>query len=172
MKEQEFSPFEYDWKWDDTKQVLRVTERKLSAAKWVAEVLEHCNCDREICISSVGRYVYVCDNAGQMAKACCATTDTFNKNTGIAIAYARLRHIPIHSAFKPKTTPKQTLVPIKNDRKVKRGMRVYRPSTIQWGTVMESEPASGAFVPIKWDGHEFGVVVAKDTLLLKVKGES
>jgi hypothetical protein len=37
---------------------------------------------------------------------------------------------------------------------------------------MESEPASGAFVPVKWDGHEFGVVVAKDTLLLEVKGES
>lgn len=33
MKEQEFSPFEYDWKWDDTKQVLRVTERKPSATE-------------------------------------------------------------------------------------------------------------------------------------------
>lgn len=172
MKEYEFSPFEYDWKWDDTKQVLRVTERKPSAAEWVKEVLEYCNHDHEICISSVGRYVYVCDNAGQMAKACCATTDTFDQNTGIAIAYARLRHFPIHPAFKPQTAPKQTLVSLKNNRKVKRGMRVYRPSTDQWGTVMESKPSSDFFIPVKWDGHEYGIVVAKDTLLLEVKGES
>lgn len=172
MKEHEFSPFEYDWKWDDTKQVLRVTKRRLTATEWVREVLEHCNCDREICISSVGRYVYVCDNAGQMAKACCATTDTFDKNTGIAIAYARLRHFPIHPAFKPKSASEWTLIPVKRNRKVKRGMRVYRLSTDQWGTVMESEPASGFFIPVKWDDQEVGQIVAKDTLFLEVEGES
>ena len=113
MKEQEFSPFEYDWKWDDTKQVLRVTERKSSAAKWVAEVLEHCNCDREICISSVGRYVYVCDNAGQMAKACCATTDTFNKNTGMRLPMQDCGTSPFipHSSRKP--LPNRRSFPLK-----------------------------------------------------------
>lgn len=170
MKEQEFSPFEYDWKWDDTKQVLRVTERKSSAAKWVAEVLEHCNCDREICISSVGRYVYVCDNAGQMAKACCATTDTFDKNTGIAIAYARLRHFPIHPAFKPQTAPK--FKPMRGYPAVKQGTRVYDRSNKLFGTVTAFSPEGWTLLTVKWDDYEQKVAVPKSSVRVAITGES
>lgn len=172
MKEHEFSPLEYDWKWDDTKQVLRVTKRKLTKTEWVAEVLERCNCDREICISSVGRYVYVCDNAGQMAKACCAITDTFSKDTGIAIAYAKLRHLPIHSAFEPKTYSKQRLIPIYDKRAVKKDSRVYYKEAGYWGTVVKTSPAEASFVIIKFDGFKSNNIVLKSMISLAVTGES
>lgn len=172
MKEHEFSPFEYDWKWDDTKQVLRVTERKPSATEWVKEVLEHCNCDREICISSVGRYVYVCDNAGQMAKACCAITDTFNKDTGIAIAYARLRHFPIHPAFKPQSAPKQKLLTLRGRRFVKKDSRVWDKANKKWGTVIEDSTAACTYLKVRWDEFQYDCVVPKHTVLLAITGES
>ena len=170
MKEQEFSPFEYDWKWDDTKQVLRVTERKPSAAEWVKEVLEHCNCDREICISSVGRYVYVCDNAGQMAKACCAITDNFDKNTGIAIAYARLRHFPIHPAFKPQTAPK--FKSMHGDPAVKQGTRVYNRSSRLFGTVTDFSPEGWTLLTVKWDIFDGHITVPKSSVRVAITGES
>ena len=170
MKEHEFSPLEYDWKWDDTKQVLRVTERKPSATEWVKEVLEYCNHDHGICISSVGRYVYVCDNAGQMAKACCAITDTFNQDTGIAIAYAKLRHLPIHSAFKPQTAPK--FKPVRGYPAVKQGTRVYDRSNKLFGTVVAFSPAGGAFLFVKWDDYEHNVAVPKSSVRVAITGES
>lgn len=170
MKEHEFSPFEYDWKWDDTKQVLRVTERKSSAAEWVREVLEHCNCDHEICISYVGRYVYVCDNAGQMAKACCATTDAFNKDTGIAIAYAKLRHFPIHPAFKPQTAPK--FKPMHGDPAVKQGTRVYDRLNKLFGTVTAFSPEGRTLLTVKWDDYEHKVAVPKSSVRVVITGES
>jgi len=170
MKEYEFSPFEYDWKWDDTKQVMRVTKREPTVAEWVAEVLEHCNCDREICISSVGRYVYVCDNAGQMAKACCAVTDTFNKNTGIAIAYARLRHFPIHPAFKPKPAPKFKVV--RGYPAINLYTRVYDRSNKLYGTVMDFSPAGWKLVTVKWDKYDHYVAVPKSSIRVAITGES
>lgn len=172
MNEQEFSPFEYDWKWDDTKQVLHVTKRKSSAAEWVAEVLEYCNCDREICISSVGRYVYVCDNAGHMAKACCNAADTFNKDTGLAIAYARLRHFPIHPAFKPQLAPQQKLIDLRGGRFVKKGSRIYDKSYGKWGTVLEDSAAGWTLLTVRWDGCTIDCVVPQHRVLLKVKGEN
>lgn len=170
MKEQEFSPFEYDWKWDDTKQVLRVTKREPSAAEWVGEVLERCNCDREICISSVGRYVYVCDNAGQMAKACCAPTDTFNKDRGIAIAYARLRHFPIHPAFKPQAAPKYKA--IRGNPAIKQGTRVYDKSNKLFGTVVNFSPAGRTLLTVKWDDYDRHVAVPKSRVCIAITGES
>lgn len=172
MKEHEFSPLEYDWKWDDTKQVLRVTKREPTKAEWVTRVLEHCNRDREICISSIGRCVYVCDNAGHMAKARCAITDTFDKNTGVAIAYARLRHLPIHSAFEPKTDSKQRLIPIYDKLEVKKGSRVYCKDVDYWGTVVKTSPAEDSLVTIKFDGFKSNNTVLKSMISLAVTGES
>lgn len=172
MKEHEFSPFEYNWKWDDTKQVLRVTKRKLTAAKWVREVLEHCNCDREICISSVGRYVYVCDNAGQMAKACCATTDTFDKNTGIAIAYARLRHFPIHPAFKPQSAPATKFKTVRGYPAIQQGTRVYDRSNNLFGTVTQFSAAGWTLVMVKWDNFDGYRIVPKSSVRMAITGES
>ena len=170
MKEHEFSPFEYDWKWDDTKQVLRVTERKPSATEWVKEVLEYCNRDHEICISSAGRYVYVCDNAGQMAKACCAITDTFKRDTGIAIAYARLRHFPIHPAFKQQTAPKFKLM--RGNPAVKQGTRVYDRLNKLFGTVIAFSPAGGISLSVKWDDYDHKVAVPKSSVRIVITGES
>lgn len=172
MQEHEFSPFEYDWKWDDTKQVLRVTERKLSAAEWVNEVLEHCNCDREICISSVGRYVYVCDNAGQMAKACCATTDTFDKNTGIAIAYAKLRHFPIHPAFKPQSTPATKFKTVRGYPAIEQGTRVYDRSNKRFGTVTYFSPKGCTLIAVKWDNSNGYATTPKSNVRIVITGES
>lgn len=170
MKEQEFSPLEYDWKWDDTKRVLRVTKREPTATEWVKEVLEYCNYDREICISSVGRYVYVCDNAGQVAKACCAITDTFNKDTGIAIAYARLRHFPIHPAFKQQTAPK--FKPMRGYPAVKQGTRVYDRSNKLFGTVVAFSPAGGTLLSVKWDDYEHKIAVPKSSVRMVITGEN
>ena len=170
MKEHEFSPLEYDWKWDDTKQVLRVTERKPSAMEWVKEVLEYCSRDHEICISSVGRYVYVCDNAGQMAKACCATTDTFNQDTGIAIAYARLRHFPIQPALKPQPLPK--FKPLHGKPAVKQGTRVYDRSNKLFGTVTAFSPAGAPLLGVKWDDCERTFAVPKSSVRVVITGDS
>lgn len=172
MKEQEFSLLEYDWNVDYSRNVIKLTPRQQTATEWTAEVLEHCNYDHEICISSVGRYVYVCDNAGQMAKACCSVTDTFNKDIGMAIAYARLRHFPIHPAFKPQTTPKQKLITLRDSREVKQGSRVYFKPVDLWGTVTVTKPAESTMLTVRWDGYEFDRRVPQNTVSLAITGES
>lgn len=112
MKEYEFSIFDYDWKWDDTKKALRVTERKQTPEEWVDKMLRAFDLDPAAGAGSVGRYTYAYDNTRRVARACCAHSDEFDSNAGIAIAYARLRNLPIHPAFVPLAASKPKLIPL------------------------------------------------------------
>lgn len=121
MKEYEFSIFDYDWKWDDTKKALRVTERKQTPEEWVDKMVRAFDLDPAAGVGAVGRYTYAYDNTGRIARACCAVSDEFDAGAGIAIAYARLRNLPIHPAFVPLTVSKPKLILLRSRDTLKVG---------------------------------------------------
>lgn len=166
MKEYEFSVFDYDWKWDDTKKALRVTERKQTREEWVSEMLHAFSLDHAAGAGSVGRYTYAYDNTGRVAKACCAHSDEFDGGAGIAIAYARLRNLPIHPAFVPFAASKQKLIPLRNRDTLKVGARVYDEDTEEWGTITKFAYASQNLVTVKWDNRHFDCLAPKVSLKL------
>lgn len=166
MKEYEFSVFDYDWTWDDTKKALRVTERKQTAAEWVDTMLHAFDLDPAAGAGSVGRYTYAYDNSGRVARACCARSDEFDGNAGIAIAYARLRNLPIHPAFVPTVASKPKLIPIRNRDTLKVGARVYDEDTEEWGTITKFAFASQSLVTVRWDNCHFDCLAPKVSLKL------
>lgn len=155
MKEYEFSIFDYDWKWDDTKKALRVTERKQTPEEWVNEMLHAFDLDPAAGVGSVGRYTYAYDNTGRTARACCAASDEFDDGAGIAIAYARLRNLPIHPAFVPLAASKPKLIPLRSRDTLKVGARVYDEDTEEWGTITKFAFASQNLVTVRWDNRHF-----------------
>lgn len=166
MKEYEFSVFDYDWEWDDTKKALRVTERKQTPEDWVDKMLHAFDLDHAAGIGSVGRYTYAYDDTGRTAKACCADSDEFDSDTGIAIAYARLRRLPIHPAFVPAVASKPKLIPLRDRDTLKVGVRVYDEDTGEWGTVTKFVPALKSGVAVRWDNNRFDRFVPKVSLKL------
>lgn len=168
MKEYEFSVFDYDWEWNDTKKALRVTERKQTPEDWVDKMLHTFDLDHAAGIGSVGRYTYAYDDTGRTARACCADGDKFDGDTGIAIAYARLRHLPIHPAFIPvvASKPKLILLRVRGKDTLKEGARVYDEDTEKWGTVTKFVFASQSLVTVRWDNCHFDCLAPKGSLKL------
>ena len=166
MKKYEFSVFDYDWEWDDTKKALCVTERKQTSKEWVDKMLHALDLDHAAGVGSVGRYTYAYDDTRRTAKACCADSDEFDSDTGIAIAYARLRHLPIHPAFAPAVASKPKLIPLRDRDTLKVGARVYDEDTGEWGTVTKFVPALKSGVTVRWDNGCFDRFVPKVSLKL------
>lgn len=179
MKEYEFSIFDYDWEWDDTKKALRVTERKQTPEEWVDKMLHAFGLDHAADVGSVGRYTYAYDDTGRTAKACCADSDKFDSDTGIAIAYARLRNLPIHPTFKPIqpasptiATVEEELLPLRYSDEVRPGSRVYNKTTKKWGTVDKFSPDTSGLVAVRWDGCSIVCSVPKGNLKWEAKRRS
>lgn len=166
MKEYEFSVFDYDWKWDDTKKALRVTERKQTSEEWVDKMLRALALDHAANVGSAGRYTYAYDDAGRVARACCADSDKFDAGVGAAIAYARLRNLPIHPAFIPLAASKPKLIPLRNRDTLKVGARVYDEDTGEWGTVTKFVFSSQSLATVKWDNRNFDCLAPKVSLKL------
>lgn len=166
MKEYEFSIFDYDWEWDDTKKALRVTERKQTSKEWVDKMLHDFHLDPTAGAGSVGRYTYAYDNTGRTARACCAASDEFDDGAGIAIAYARLRNLPIHPAFVPLAVSKPKLIPLRSRDTLKVGARVYDEDTGEWGTITKFAFASQSLVTVRWDNRHFDCLAPKVSLKL------
>lgn len=166
MKEYEFSIFDYDWKWDDTKKALRVTERKQTPEEWVDKMLHTLALDPAAGVGSVGRYTYAYDNTGRTARACCAASDEFDDDAGIAIAYARLHNLPIHPAFVPLAASKPKLIPLLSRDTLKVGARVYDEDTEEWGTITKFAFASENLVTVRWDNCHFDCLAPKVSLKL------
>ena len=167
MKKYEFSIFDYDWEWNDTKKALHVTERKQTSKEWVNKMVDCAlNLDTAVDVGSVGRYTYAYDDTGRVARACCADGDEFDRNTGIAIAYARLRNLPIHPAFAPAVASKPKLIPLRDRDTLKVGARVYDEDTGEWGTVTKFVPALKSGVTVRWDNDCFDRFVPKVSLKL------
>lgn len=169
MEEYEFSVFDYDWEWDDTKKALRVTERKQTPEGWVDKMLHAFNLDPAAGVGSVGRYTYAYDDTGRIARACCDDSDEFDGDTGIAIAYAKLRHQPIHPAFQPSRATGRELVPLQDGRDVRPGLRVYSEAMEEWGTVTQLSLASQCLVMVRWDTRARVRLVPKAELKCAVK---
>lgn len=178
MKKYEFSVFDYDWEWDDTKRVLRVTECKQTSKEWVNKMVDCAlNLDTAVDVGSVGRYTYAYDDTGRVARACCADGDEFDRNTGIAIAYARLRNLPIHPAFQSfhpaseaTSTTHGRLRSLQERDIVKPGSRVRSKSTGQWGTITHFAFASQDLVTVKWDQCQYDYPTLKTALQLLTNG--
>lgn len=166
MKEYEFSIFDYDWKWDDTKKVLRVTECKQTPEEWVDKMVRAFELDSAAGVGAVGRYTYAYDNTGRIARACCAASDEFDASAGIAIAYARLRNLPIHPAFVPLAASKPKLIPLRGRDTLKVGARVYGEDTEEWGTITKFAFASENLVTVRWDNCHFDCLAPKVSLRL------
>lgn len=169
MKEYVFSVFDYDWEWDDTKKALHVTERQQTPEEWVDKMLHAFDLDHAAGVGSVGRYTYAYDDTGRTARACCADSDKFDADAGVAIAYARLRNLPIHPAFQPTCTAGRELVPLQVGGDVRPGSRVYSEAMEEWGTVTQLSRASQCLVTVRWDNRAWVRLVPKTELKRAVK---
>lgn len=101
---QVFSLDEYKWSVDHETRTLTVTKREETAQQWVKRLYQACCEDKSRAgvANSAGRYTVLVDDKGNIGKSICHPLDKWDRATGIAIAYARLRHIPIHPDFLPK----------------------------------------------------------------------
>lgn len=70
---------------------------------WVEEIHKKFLYDDIASYATTGNYVVVVDRwRNTMGYACCSKEDHFNLQVGTAIAYARLRGLPIHPAYASK----------------------------------------------------------------------
>ena len=100
---QVFSLDEYKWHVDHEMRTLTVTKREETAQQWVKRIYQACCEDKSRGgVSSAGRYTVIIDDKGNIGKSICHPLDKQDRATGVAIAYARLRHIPIHPDFLSK----------------------------------------------------------------------
>lgn len=107
-----FSLDEYKWKVDREARTLTVEKREETAKQWVKRIYKaYCEDKSNSGASIAGRYTVIVDDKGNIAKSICHPNDKQDTQTGIAIAYARLKNIPIHPDFLPKymTAPKPTV---------------------------------------------------------------
>ena len=172
MKEYEFSPFEYNWEWDDTKKVMRVTKREPTAKEWVEDMHKRYREDPAAIGFFHNQWTYVVDDHGNVGKACLSPKDSHDPVIGVTIAYARLRGFPIHSAFKPQTAPKYKLLTLRGSRYVKKDARVWDKTNKKWGTVIENSTAACTYLKVRWDECHYDCIVPKNTVLLAITGES
>ena len=74
-----------------------------TADKWVEQICSKFAEDNRIAYSRAAKYVIVVDVAKDtMALAHCSRKDNFDLRVGIAIAYARLRGLPVHPEYASK----------------------------------------------------------------------
>lgn len=72
--------------------------------QWVEQIWSKFAKDNHIVYSRVARYVVIADVAKDtMAFALCSRRDNFDLRVGTAIAYARLRGLPVHPEYASKT---------------------------------------------------------------------
>lgn len=99
---QVFSLDEYKWHVDHEARTLTVTKREETAKQWVKRIYKACCEDKSRSGASIaGRYTVIVDDKGNIGKSICHPLDKPDVQTGVAIAYARLRNIPIHPDFAP-----------------------------------------------------------------------
>ncbi len=99
---QVFSLDEYKWQVDHEARTLTVTKRKETAQQWVARIYKaYCEDKSRSGASIAGQYTVIVDSNGTIGKSKCHPSDKQDMKTGVAIAYARLKNIPIHPDFAP-----------------------------------------------------------------------
>lgn len=85
---------------DTDKNLLIVEERKETAKEWIKRMVNNYQNDYTVSTAvHMGRYVCILDNNGKVGKATCAPSDKFDYDIGRAIAYARVKGLPIHPNF-------------------------------------------------------------------------
>lgn len=99
---QVFSLDEYKWKVDHETRTLTIEKREETAQQWVARIYQmYCEDKSRGSASIAGPYTAIIDNNGNIGKSICHPADAQDMKTGVAIAYARLKNIPIHPDFVP-----------------------------------------------------------------------
>lgn len=135
---QVFSLDEYKWHVDHEMRTLTLTKREETAKQWVKRIYKACCNDSSRSGAAVaGKYTVITDDKGNIAKAKCHPDDKYDMATGVAIAYARLRNIPIHPDFVPKSTTKRPHILYEV------GAIVYDTRTGRLGIVKQSNGKTG-----------------------------
>lgn len=97
-----FSLDEYKWFVDHEARTITLEKRDETAEQWVNRIHKtFCEDKTGIDFAYSGRYFIVMDNKGNIGKAVCHPDDKPDNKIGFAIAYARLKNIPIHPDFIP-----------------------------------------------------------------------
>ena len=105
MSVQEFNLHEYKYVVDKSTHTLKVIKSEMTAEQWVRNMYRRYLDNLDTVATFIGQWTVVLNNKGKVAKACCNTRDKYQKEVGIAIAYARLYNLPIHPDFLPKKNP-------------------------------------------------------------------
>lgn len=116
------------------------TNKDMSAKTWLASVLSKYKRDMRVCATQCGRFTVAMDDKGNIATAECSPDLQFQSDIGYAIAYAKLKKIPLHEVFTTPYHPQFT-----------RGMRVYSKQFKRAGTVTEPENPVYLEANVKFD---------------------
>lgn len=152
---QVFSLDEYKWHVDHEARTLTVTKREETAQQWVKRIYQACCEDKSRSGASIsGRYTVIVDDKGNIGKSICHPLDKQDIQTGVAIAYARLRNIPIHPDFLPKGTIQSKSTVAQSYVKYEVGNVVYDTRTGILGVVKRSNGRKGTVCVVQFSNWE------------------
>ena len=148
---QVFSLDEYKWHVDHEARTLTLTKREETAQQWVKRIYQACCEDKSRSGASIaGRYTVIVDDKGNIGKSICHPLDKQDMQTGVAIAYARLRNIPIHPDFLPKCTVQSKPSVAQPHVKYEEDSVVYDTRTGDLGVVKRSNGRKGTVCVVQF----------------------
>ena len=167
----EFPTKDYTIEIDSIQGVIRMHRKFTSVTEWAEATLKQFYQDKHVNFTIVGRYTYVSDDAGRTEKAKCKQTDTFETKIGVALAYARLRQLPIHPDFqnKPQTT---NLTRLNSKSYIKFGTQVYSLKYDKWGIVYNDYTSSQQRIEVLFQCPLAVKNINKTQLWVRSEGEN
>ena len=166
-----FSLKTYDYVIDKKTNEIVLKEKYESPSDWANRVAAEAWRDRDVNCRQFGRCSIAYDRDGHVGKAVCNPRDSWDSNVGIAIAYSRLKGLPINPYYLPNV-PKEK--PKSNKRKqlrvYKSGMRVCDVFDKEKGTVVSDTSRADTLVHIRWDNpktRKFQYVIRKSIMLVE-----
>lgn len=166
-----FSLKTYDYVIDKKTNEIVLKEKYESPSDWANRVATEAWRDRDVNCRQFGRCSIAYDRDGHVGKAVCNPRDSWDSNAGIAIAYSRLKGLPINPYYLPNV-PEEKSKPNKRKqlRIYKRGMRVCDVFDKEKGTIISDTSRQDTLVHIKWDDpktKKFQYVVRKSIMLVE-----
>lgn len=166
-----FSLKTYDYVINKKTNEIILKEKCENPFDWANRVAAEAWLDRDVNCYQFGRCSIAFDREGHVGKAVCNPSDVWDSNAGIAIAYSRLKGLPINPYYLPNV-PKEK--PKSNKRKqlrvYKSGMRVCDIFDKEKGTVVSDTSRADTLVHIRWDNpktRKFQYVVRKSIMLVE-----
>lgn len=148
-----------------------ITVHRMTPEDWVNMTYKKYQGDNDVDYLVCGRYTYIVDNKGHVAKSCCNSNDLFENKIGVALAYARLRNSPIHPYYCASKKSSREEIPCDICTEFPEGTRVRMIGWKRYGTVIKQTHLDPTMVRVKWD-NDVITILAKTCLARIDTGET